>query len=59
MIYLQIKNILSNGPSILSLVDLDYSLKFGLIYLPNSIKEFKYVILQFIWCFLLIVIYLI
>lgn len=41
MIYLQIKNILSNGPSILSLVDLDYSLKFGLIYLPNSIKEFK------------------
>jgi len=44
MIYLQIKNILSNGPNVLSLVDLDYSLKFGLIYLPNSIKEFKYVI---------------
>lgn len=44
LIYLQIKNILSNGPNVLSLVDLDYSLKFGLIYLPNSVKEFKYVI---------------
>lgn len=44
LIYLQIKNILSNGPNVLSLVDLDYSLKFGLIYLPNSVTEFKYVI---------------
>ncbi|XP_022171790.1 conserved oligomeric Golgi complex subunit 1 [Myzus persicae] len=41
MIYLQIKKNLSNRPNVLSLVDLDYSLKFGLIYIPNSIKEFK------------------
>lgn len=47
MIYSLIKDILKNGPSVLSLVDLDYSLKFGLIYLPNSITEFKYVILKF------------
>lgn len=40
---MKIKEILINGPSVLSLVDLDYSLKFGLLYLPNSIKEFKYV----------------
>lgn len=40
MIYSQIKDILKNGPSVLSLVDLDYSLKFGLMYLPNSVKEF-------------------
>jgi len=48
MIYLQIKNSFSNGLNVLSLVDLDYSLKFGLIYLTDSIKEFKYVILQFV-----------
>jgi len=41
VIYIQIKDILRNGPNVLSLVDLDYSLKFGLIYLPNSIREFK------------------
>lgn len=41
IIYIQIQDILRNGPNILSLVDLDYSLKFGLIYLPNSIREFK------------------
>lgn len=54
MIYSQIKDILKNGPNVLSLVDLDYSLKFGLMYLPNSVKEFKYVILIFVYCYILI-----
>lgn len=40
---MKIKEILKSGSNILSLVDLDYSLKFGLLYLPNSVKEFKYV----------------
>lgn len=44
IIYLKINNILRNGRSVLSQVELDYSLKFGLMYLPNSVKEFKYVI---------------
>lgn len=54
MIYSQIKDILKNGPNVLSLVDLDYSLKFGLVYLPNSVKEFKYVILIFVYYYILI-----
>ncbi|VVC36063.1 Hypothetical protein CINCED_3A013520 [Cinara cedri] len=41
VIYIKIKDILKNGPNVLSLVDLDYSLKFGLAYLPNSVREFK------------------
>lgn len=45
MLYIKIKDILRNGPNVLSLVDLDYSLKFGLVHLPKSIKEFKYVVL--------------
>lgn len=44
IIYIKIKEILRNGPNVLSLVDIDYSLKFGLKYLPKSIKEFKCVV---------------
>uniref|UniRef100_A0A2S2PYU2 Conserved oligomeric Golgi complex subunit 1 n=1 Tax=Sipha flava TaxID=143950 RepID=A0A2S2PYU2_9HEMI len=41
IIYIQIKEMLRRGPTVLSLVDMDYSLNFGLMYLPKSIKEFK------------------
>lgn len=46
VIYIKINDILRNGPNVLSLVDLDYSLKFGLVYLPNSVREFKYVVFK-------------
>lgn len=48
MIYIQINELLRNGPNVISLVDLDYSLKFGIIYIPNSVKEFKYGIQIFV-----------
>lgn len=42
LIHAKIKENLKEGRSVLSLVDLDYSLQFGLKYIPNSIRDFKY-----------------
>ncbi|XP_050523632.1 conserved oligomeric Golgi complex subunit 1 isoform X2 [Daktulosphaira vitifoliae] len=41
IVYLKIKNIFKNDKNILSLVNLDYSLKFGLIHLPKYVQEFR------------------
>lgn len=42
LIHAKVKENLRDGPNVLSLVDLDYSLQFGLMYIPNSIRDFKY-----------------
>lgn len=42
LICAKIKDNLRDETSVLSLVDLDYSLQFGLMYIPNSIRDYKY-----------------
>ncbi|XP_050441293.1 uncharacterized protein LOC126846140 isoform X2 [Adelges cooleyi] len=41
IIFFKIDKIFKSGPSVLSLVNLDYSLKFGIHFLPKSVKEFR------------------